>query len=309
MTAEELDHPCLHLGFSRPYALKHQDPNLPALIKLVGRPDWAACERLAAAVVDSSLLCPQGDCHVAETIRQQKADFYALTGFYVVFHFLRLPSTAGLDQLLTAGRRYCQEPWEAIPVARRQEIHAETYCFRAPFVADLLKRGLGLQQPQALWGLLLAGCLLWLAWLIWCRICIGMGRPPTPWSSTPLDALHVPRRVGVDKLVDASLLPPASRQRSMQLGPIREDQRVYHTGGTARVGSMPLPSLGPINVDRPQVQLPSIPGSPGHSGFFWSPSTRAIGGSFNSNMHWLNSQRKRNMSQDNLELLYGAELC
>ena len=106
---------------------------------------------------------------------------------------------------------------------------------RAPFVADLLKRGLGLQQPQvrigsgseawtlgaalaqgsaarladplidaafqppapawvqALWGLLLAGCLLWLAWLIWCRICIGMGRPPTPWSSTPLDALHVPR--------------------------------------------------------------------------------------------------------------------
>ena len=50
--------------------------------------------------------------------------------------------------------------------------------------------------------------------------------------------------MGVDKLVDASLLPPASRQRSMQLGPIREDQRVYHTGGTARVGSMPLPSLG-----------------------------------------------------------------
>ena len=31
-------------------------------------------------MVDSSLLCPQGDCHVAETIRQQKADFYALTG-------------------------------------------------------------------------------------------------------------------------------------------------------------------------------------------------------------------------------------
>lgn len=35
---------------------------------------------------------------------------------------------------------------------------------------------------QAAWGLLLAGCLLWLACLIWKRICIGMGRPPAPFD-------------------------------------------------------------------------------------------------------------------------------
>ncbi|KAK9835894.1 hypothetical protein WJX74_010454 [Apatococcus lobatus] len=327
-------------GFSRPYALRHKNPALPSLITLVGRPNWEACGKLAAAVVDDSPLCPNGSCIVADTIRQQRADFYALTGFYVVFHFLRLPSTASLDQLLLAGRRYCQEPWDSIPAARRQEIQAETYCFRAPFVADLLQRGLGLKPPrvrigtgseawtlgaalaqgsaarledpainaafqppaptwvQAVWGVLLAGCLLWLAWLIWNRICIGMGRPPSSFEAA--------RRVGVDRLIDALPLP-AARLRSLQLSSVHEDQHLYHTGGTARVGSMPLPSIGPINVGSSHLHATAAPSSPGRSGFFWSPSTRAIGGSFNSNMHWLNSQRKRNMSQDNLEL-HGAEL-
>ena len=34
---EQLEHPCLHQGFSRPYALRHKDPALPPLITLVGR--------------------------------------------------------------------------------------------------------------------------------------------------------------------------------------------------------------------------------------------------------------------------------
>ena len=34
---EQLEHPCLQQGFSRPYALRHRDPALPSLITLVGR--------------------------------------------------------------------------------------------------------------------------------------------------------------------------------------------------------------------------------------------------------------------------------
>lgn len=54
------------------------------------RPDWEACGRLAASVVDASPLCPDGTCILADTISQQKADFYALTGEGHIILFLVL---------------------------------------------------------------------------------------------------------------------------------------------------------------------------------------------------------------------------
>ena len=53
--------------------------------------------------------------------------------------------------------------------------------------------------------------------------------------------------MGVDRLMDALPLP-AARLRSLQLGSIHEDQHLYHTGGAARVGSMPLPAIGTLLV-------------------------------------------------------------
>lgn len=78
----------------------------------------------------------------------------------------------------------------------------------------------------------------------------GFSKPPSnPDADLPghtrTDSNLESRRVGVDRLMDALPLP-AGRHRSLQLGSIHEDQHLYHTGGTARVGSMPLPAIGTL---------------------------------------------------------------
>ena len=48
----------------------------------------------------------------------------------MVYHFLGLPSTASLDQVLQAGQDLCSTEWAHIAATRGQEIHIEQYCFR-----------------------------------------------------------------------------------------------------------------------------------------------------------------------------------
>lgn len=51
-------------------------------------------------------------------------------GFYVVYHFFGLPSSATLEELEKKGRRFCDFDWNAIASNRGIEVHVEHYCFR-----------------------------------------------------------------------------------------------------------------------------------------------------------------------------------
>lgn len=51
-------------------------------------------------------------------------------GFFVVYHFFGLPSTASLADLEREGRRHCALDWEPLNGARGGEIHMDQYCFR-----------------------------------------------------------------------------------------------------------------------------------------------------------------------------------
>eukprot|EP00887_Chlorella_sp_A99_P007229 scaffold2.g7229.t1 len=150
----EVAHPCLHEGYRQRYHRLVIDDTAPSPLEvlLVGRPDFGACARLASAVVNSSAAhCP----HCALSAPQPATAgrrFVALAGFYVVYHFLGLPTTASLDQIQEAGRAFCAMPWKQVARERAGEIHIDRYCFRrvvaAPYIAALLTEGLKLKQSQ-----------------------------------------------------------------------------------------------------------------------------------------------------------------
>ena len=55
-------------------------------------------------------------------------------GFFVVYHFFGLPSTASLGDLEREGRRHCALDWEPLNAARGAEIHMDQYCFRCDLI-------------------------------------------------------------------------------------------------------------------------------------------------------------------------------
>ena len=97
-------HPCLQAGYRQPYKrlVVGSSPPLPPEVMLLGAPDWDACEALARAVVNAS----GADCNTCALGVPQPATggrrFFALAGFYVVYHFLGLPTSASLPQVGTA---------------------------------------------------------------------------------------------------------------------------------------------------------------------------------------------------------------
>lgn len=146
-TAAALEHPCLNVGYVRTYTRAGQAP--PRNVTLTGRPDWEACRDLAGAVVGQpQALCLQPPCGLGSPQPNSSDPFYALTGFYVVYHFLGLPSTASLAQLQQGGEDLCSTQWAHIAATRGQEIHVEQYCFRVHYITQLLREGLHLEEPQ-----------------------------------------------------------------------------------------------------------------------------------------------------------------
>ncbi len=60
-----------------------------------------------------------------------KCDFPVLAaGFFVVYQFFHLPSTASLAELEEAGQQFCTTPWSSVNAERGAEIHVDRYCFR-----------------------------------------------------------------------------------------------------------------------------------------------------------------------------------
>ena len=146
----EIEHPCLHQGYRAQY---HRIPfgghtPIPESVVLVGRPDRAACRRLATQVVTASTECDSPPCALGAPQPRAAGRFIALAGFYVVSHFFNLGSTAGVSALRSAGEAFCPLTWSEVQTRHVGEMAVETYCFRAAYIDSLISQGLGLKEDQ-----------------------------------------------------------------------------------------------------------------------------------------------------------------
>ncbi|BDA48267.1 probable ectonucleoside triphosphate diphosphohydrolase 5 at N-terminal half [Coccomyxa sp. Obi] len=144
-----VEHPCLHKGYSAPYRrmVSHGVLPKPATVQLVGRPDYEACAAVAQSVLSTSD-CGAAHCVLGAAQPQSSSNFFALTGFFVVFHFFGLPADAGLSDLERVGREHCGLDWEHLKRSRGAEMHVDKYCFRVPYIISLLRKGLAISEDR-----------------------------------------------------------------------------------------------------------------------------------------------------------------
>uniref|UniRef100_A0A0D6QWU4 Apyrase n=1 Tax=Araucaria cunninghamii TaxID=56994 RepID=A0A0D6QWU4_ARACU len=178
----QLDHPCLHVGYRQKYSCSqcslHQDgsPSVSgkdmsskatqAVIELIGSPNWEECEALAKSTVNASewlqsvrgIDCKQYPCALAIHQPQPRGQFYAMSGFFVVYKFFNLSSDARLDDIVKKGRMFCMKTWHDAERSVVPQPFIEQYCFRAPYVVSLLRDGLHLKDQQVVVG---SGSITW----------------------------------------------------------------------------------------------------------------------------------------------------
>ncbi|CAI9295864.1 unnamed protein product [Lactuca saligna] len=126
-------HPCLQSGYDEHYIGKNGNP-----VRLIGAPNWEACCKLAKLTLNSSELSK----------KHTYGQFYAMSGFYVVYRFFNLSDKVPLDEVLSKGRKFCEESWEVAKSSVPAQPFIEQYCFRAPYVVLLLREGLGIKDSQ-----------------------------------------------------------------------------------------------------------------------------------------------------------------
>ncbi|KAK6135779.1 hypothetical protein DH2020_030474 [Rehmannia glutinosa] len=116
----EINHPCLQSGYKEQYACQHcssihqedasaRKAGVP--IQLIGVPNWAECNALAKVAVNLSewsnhslgIDCELHPCALAENLPRPVGQFYAMSGFYVVYRFFNLTPDAILDDVLEKG--------------------------------------------------------------------------------------------------------------------------------------------------------------------------------------------------------------
>ncbi|XP_073396863.1 probable apyrase 7 isoform X2 [Physcomitrium patens] len=164
----ELEHPCLHKGYRRPYvcsthcmlpplAFGSQSDGLRdrvAQVELVGGANWKACQALVEKVVNSSHMeiCPSASCALGKYQPSSEGNFYGLAGFFVVYKFFGLKGNAPLGRLLKKGQKYCELNWKEVQAKVGAQPSIDQYCFRAPYVAALLRQGLHLRDDQVTIG-------------------------------------------------------------------------------------------------------------------------------------------------------------
>ncbi|KAH7282347.1 hypothetical protein KP509_35G026300 [Ceratopteris richardii] len=173
---QELHHPCLNRGFQSHYKCSYcnhqQSPSSGLLLtkgtsvsdyielKLIGKPDWETCKALAGDVVNASIFalppppvdCSEPPCALGRHQPTPHGEFYALSGFFVVYKFFGLQSTAGFAELLEQGKAFCEKPWKKALNSVVPQPLVEHYCFRAPYVVELLQNGLHLNEDQVIVG-------------------------------------------------------------------------------------------------------------------------------------------------------------
>lgn len=181
----EIKHPCLQLGYKELYfcsqcaSIRLKDGSRPierkrlgkggksgVPIRLIGSPEWKECSALAKVSVNSSewsdhrsgIDCELQPCALAENLPRPVGEFYAMSGFYVVYRFFNLTPDAALDDLLDNGREFCGKSWDVARKSVAPQPFIEQYCFRAPYVALLLREGLHITDQHVTIG---SGSITW----------------------------------------------------------------------------------------------------------------------------------------------------
>lgn len=179
----ELRHPCLQTGYREDYmcsqcGMLNQDGSPLSGVKtagkgrsgipieLIGAPNWEDCSVLAKTTVNlsewsksgSGIDCELKPCALTDNLPLPRGQFYAMSGFFVVYRFFNLTSDATLDDVLQVGREFCEKTWEVAKNSVVPQPFVEQYCFRAPYIASLLRDGLHITDHQVLIG---SGSITW----------------------------------------------------------------------------------------------------------------------------------------------------
>ncbi|KAK6156093.1 hypothetical protein DH2020_010341 [Rehmannia glutinosa] len=171
----EINHPCLQSGYKEQYTCQHcssihqedasaRKAGVP--IQLIGVPNWAECNALAKVAVNLSewsnhslgIDCELHPCALAENLPRPVGQFYAMSGFYVVYRFFNLTPDAILDDVLEKGREFCEKNWDVARESVVPQPFIEQYCFRAPYVVLLLREGLHITDSHVIIG---SGSITW----------------------------------------------------------------------------------------------------------------------------------------------------
>ena len=175
----EIRHPCLHAGYRSQYtcsqcAFVNQEAGSPHYIErtlskggkpgvpvwLIGSPNWAECSSLAKIAVNLSewsyhspgIDCDIQPCALSDDLPHPHGQFYAMSGFFVVYRFFNLTSEATLDDVLEKGHQFCDKTWEVAYNSVPPQPFIEQYCFRAPYIVLLLREGLHITDRQIIIG-------------------------------------------------------------------------------------------------------------------------------------------------------------
>ncbi|KAK9063350.1 hypothetical protein SSX86_017220 [Deinandra increscens subsp. villosa] len=159
-----IKHPCLQSGYNEKYICstcssvfqddKSLKPGVP--VQLVGAPKWEECNKLARISVNSSewsdksqpIDCGLNPCSLQDNLPRPHGQFYAMSGFFVVYRFFNLSGDAPLDEVLQKGQEFCEKSWDVAKVSVPAQPFIEQYCFRAPYVVLLLREGLHIKDSQ-----------------------------------------------------------------------------------------------------------------------------------------------------------------
>ncbi|KAL6503772.1 hypothetical protein OROGR_025695 [Orobanche gracilis] len=181
----EIKHPCLQTSYKEQYACSHcaslrlKDGSSPVegknldekgksgvFVQLIGSPKWDECSLLAKAAVNFSewsnlkpgIDCELNPCALPDNLPRPIGQFYAMSGFYVVYRFFNLTPKANLDDLLEKGREFCEKSWGVARKSVVSQPFIEQYCFRAPYVVLLLREGLHITDSDVIVG---SGSITW----------------------------------------------------------------------------------------------------------------------------------------------------
>lgn len=172
-----IKHPCLNDGYREDYHCSQCETTLDIegspnteggkskgqkgiSVKLVGSPQWDECSALAKNTVNLSewsSLTPAIDCDIRPCaldihLPHPHGHFYAMSGFFVVFKFFNLSSDATIDDMLQKGQEFCEKTWEIAKNSVVPQQFIEQYCFRAPYVASVLRDGLHIRDTEVVIG-------------------------------------------------------------------------------------------------------------------------------------------------------------
>lgn len=181
----QIKHPCLQSGYKEKYfcsqcnsvyqdevdprtKVKIADKNVKAgfNVQLIGDPKWEECRELAKVAVNLSewsdispgIDCEVSPCALSANLPRPYGKFYAMSGFFVVYRFFNLSSDAVLDDVLEKGQEFCSKSWKIAKKSVRPQPFIEQYCFRAPYVVQLLRDGLHITDNQLILG---SGSITW----------------------------------------------------------------------------------------------------------------------------------------------------